>query len=76
MSGPNQRRRPLRYVLAGLTVSASLMATGCQMDVGGQNLPSPYYMSDDVQYFAPGTEFKLSNEQAAIQAAQEEQGLR
>ena len=76
MSGPNQRRRPLRYVLAGLTVSASLMATGCQMDVGGQNLPSPYYMTDDVQYFASGPEAPLSNERAAMQAVQEEHGLR
>ncbi len=76
MSGPNQRRRSLKYVLAGLTVSASLMATGCQMDIGGQNLPSPYYMRDDVQYYAPGTEDKLANERAAMQAMREEQNLR
>ena len=36
--------------------------TGCQVSVGGQTLPSPYYLYDDVQYFAPGPEFKLSNE--------------
>ena len=76
MSGQNQRRGSWRYMLAGLTVSASLMATGCQMDIGGQNLPSAYYMQDDVAYYAPGTEFKLSNEVAAMQATQEERGLR
>jgi len=47
---------------------------GCQVDVGGQTLPSPYYLSDDVQYFPPGTEFKLSREAAAMQAAAAEAG--
>lgn len=47
--------------------------TGCQVDVGGQTLPSPYYMKDDVQYFAPGPEFKLSREAAAIQQAKAQQ---
>lgn len=42
--------------------------TGCQVDVSGQTLPSPYWLTDDVQYFAPGTEFKLSREAAAMQA--------
>jgi hypothetical protein len=32
-------------------------------------------MSDDVQYYAPGPEFKLSNEAAALQAAKAEQAL-
>lgn len=40
---------------------------------GGQTLPSPYHLTDDVQYYAPGPEFKLSNEAAALaeQRAQE-----
>jgi hypothetical protein len=42
--------------------------TGCQSSIGGQTLPSPYYLEDDVQYFAPGPEFKLSNEAAAQKA--------
>lgn len=42
--------------------------TGCQVDVGGQTLPSPYYQEDDVQYFPAGPEFKLSNEAAAMEA--------
>jgi hypothetical protein len=45
-----------------------LGATGCQVQVGGQTLPSPYYLTDDVQYFAPGPEFKLAKEAAAQKA--------
>ena len=44
---------------------ASVGLTGCQVDVGGQTLPSPYYQLDDIQYFPPGPEFKLSREAAA-----------
>jgi hypothetical protein len=58
----------------GLYASA-LALTGCQVQVGGQTLPSPYYMTDDVQYYAPGPEFKLSKEAAAQQAARAEQAL-
>jgi hypothetical protein len=36
-------------------------------------LPSPYYLKDDVQYFAPGSEFKLSREAAAMKAYQADQ---
>jgi len=42
--------------------------TGCQVDIGGQTLPSPYYQQDDIQYFPPGPEFKLSREAAAQKA--------
>ena len=34
----------------------------------GQTLPSPWYYYDDIQYFAPGPEFKLSREAAAQKA--------
>ena len=50
---------------AGLVV---LSATGCQTHIGGQTLPSPYYLTDDVQYFAPGSENKLAHESAAMKA--------
>jgi hypothetical protein len=49
--------------------------TGCQVDVGGQTLPSPYYLSDDVQYFPAGPQFKLSREAAAMRARAEEEAL-
>jgi hypothetical protein len=57
--------------LAGLL--ALTVSVGCQSTYGGQNLPSGYYHQDDVQYFAPGPEFKLANEAAAMKAASEEQ---
>jgi hypothetical protein len=50
---------------AGLT---ALSMTGCQAHIGGQTLPSPYYLTDDVQYFAPGSENKLAHESAAMKA--------
>jgi hypothetical protein len=55
---------------------AAVGLTGCQVDVGGQTLPSPYYLQDDVQYFPPGPEFKLTKEAAAQQAYSQEQALR
>ena len=75
MSGVNKQGRRWRSVLAGLGLVAALGLTGCQVDIGGQTLPSPYYMSDDVQYFAPGPEMRLAREAAALKAAREEQAL-
>ena len=46
-------------------LSAIFLTAGCQVNVGGQTLPSPFYLDDDVQYFAPGPEFPLSREAAA-----------
>ena len=51
---------------------AALLLTGCQVEMGGQTLPSPYYLSDDVQYYAPApSEFKLSREAQAMQEQNE-----
>ena len=75
MSGSSKPLRPLRRMLLGLGLLVTLGISGCQVDVGGQTLPSPYYMTDDVQYFAPGPEFKLSREAAALKAARAEQNL-
>ena len=75
MRGTNTQSRPLRIALASLGMAASLAVTGCQVDIGGQTLPSPYYMQDDVQYFPPGPEFKLAREAAALEAARQEQAL-
>ena len=63
--------------LAGCMALGMLVAsTGCQVDDGGQTLPSPYYLQDDVQYFPAGPEFKLSREAAALEAAQEAEAAR
>ena len=72
MSSSIRRRRPLLNLLIGLTIVTCLGMTGCQVQTGGQTLPSPTYWTDDVQYFAPGPEFKLANEAAAMKAAQQE----
>lgn len=66
MNGLNRAKCPLWI---GLGLLVLIGATGCQVDVGGQTLPSPYYMADDVQYFPPGPEFKLQREANAQAAA-------
>lgn len=59
----------LKSSLAGLGLAiAAVGSTGCQITEGGQTLPSPYYQHDDIQYFAPGPEFKLQREAAAMKA--------
>lgn len=58
-------------LVAALVVAACPALTGCQSDIAGQTLPSPYYLTDDVQYYAPGPEFKLANEAAALKAQKE-----
>ena len=65
------------WALTALGLAAlSLSATGCQIVENGQTLPSPYYQFDDVQYFAPGPEFPLSNEAAAQKAYRAEEAAR
>jgi hypothetical protein len=73
MKGSNGQRRLVHSILLGLTLSVAVGVTGCQVDVGGQTMPSPYYMTDDVQYFPHGAEFKLAREAAALKAASQEQ---
>ncbi len=52
----------------GLCLAASLSSVGClQTNVGGQTLPSAYYLDDDVQYFPTGPETKLSNQIRALE---------
>jgi hypothetical protein len=61
-----------RWLGAAAIVAAGLGLTGCQVDVGGQTLPSAYYLQDDIQYFPAGPEFKLSKEAAAQKAYRKE----
>lgn len=51
-------------LLGGLVMP--LLTTGCQSTIGGQTMPSAYYLRDDVQYFPHGPEFKLSRQVEAI----------
>lgn len=59
-------RRVINLSRSALCAAAllPLCATGCmlQTTVGGQTLPSAYYLRDDVQYFPAGPEFRLSNQ--------------
>ena len=51
----------------------SLAAAGCQSSVGGQTLPSAYYLRDDVQYYPAGPEFLLPNQQRVLEQYKLEQ---
>ena len=62
-----------RLLLAAVALGGLSLA-GCQVDVGGQTLPSAYYLQDDIQYFPAGPEFKLSKEAAAQKAYKKELG--
>ncbi len=62
------------FAITSLTVACAA-STGCQIDVGGQTLPSPYYIYDDIQYFPAGPEFKLTNEANAMKAAKAQEAL-
>lgn len=53
-------------LLAGYAVLCSA-SVGCQSSIGGQTLPSAYYLRDDLQYFEPGPEFKLTRQVEAIE---------
>ncbi len=75
MSALKHRRGPWLAFALGLGLFVTIGLTGCQVDVGGQTLPSPYYLSDDVQYFPAGPQFKLSREAAAMRARAEEEAL-
>jgi len=63
------------WALSACALGLLTLATssGCQSVYGGQLLPSPWYLTDDVQYFAPGPEFKLAREAAALKEARAEQ---
>ena len=68
----HKRKQAWRRALASLGVCAAIGASGCQVDIGGQTLPSPWYQKDDIQYFPAGPEFKLSREAAAQKAFSED----
>jgi hypothetical protein len=59
-----KRSSTLGLLACGLLTLAS---TGCQTSVGGQTLPSAYYLEDDVQYFPAGQEFLLPNQVRALE---------
>jgi hypothetical protein len=50
-----------------------LLGIGCQGSIGGQTLPSAYYLRDDVQYFPAGPEFLLPNQERVLEEYRLEQ---
>jgi hypothetical protein len=62
-----------RLALLSLGLLSAVTMTGCQVDVGGQTLPSATYLTDDIQYFPTGPKFKLTQEAAAMKAYSEQQ---
>jgi hypothetical protein len=62
-------------IVAGVIIGMAVISTGCQSSIGGQTLPSGYYLDDDIQYFPSGSEFKLQREAAALKAARAESGI-
>ncbi|MSR59992.1 MAG: hypothetical protein EXS05_20525 [Planctomycetaceae bacterium] len=57
--------RPWLLLLGSVALCSS--AVGCQSTIGGQTLPSAYYLRDDLQYFPAGPEFKLTKQVQAIE---------
>lgn len=55
------------------SLASGALFTGCQTTIGGQTLPSPNYLEDDVQYFPAGPEFKLTNKVEAARKYELEQ---
>jgi hypothetical protein len=69
------KSRTLSFVLCGVAIVSAMASTGCQSSIGGQTLPSAYFLKDDVQYFVKGPEFKLAKEAAALKEARGEQAV-
>lgn len=61
----------LALLIAGLLTSVATSGcmpfAGFQSTVGGQTLPSAYYLRDDVQFFPAGEEFLLPNQVRALE---------
>lgn len=72
---PSAASQFARGGLVLIAIIAGISLTGCQVDIGGQTLPSGYYLQDDIQYFPAGPEFKLSKEAAAMKAYRDEQAV-
>jgi Ca-activated chloride channel family protein len=49
-----------------LDISDFTSRYGVKVEAGGQLLPSPAYLTDDVRYNAPGPEFRLADEAGAM----------
>ncbi|HTQ40854.1 MAG TPA: hypothetical protein VMJ32_17680 [Pirellulales bacterium] len=62
-----------KHALWAVALAGFCGLTGCMGTYSGQNLPSGYYLSSQVQYFPPGNQFPLTNEAAAQKEYRESQ---
>lgn len=58
---------PHAWLLVAGCAAVCSASVGCQTTVGGQTLPSAYYLRDDLSYFPAGPEFKLSKQVQAME---------
>lgn len=65
MSKKIRKQSSFRGLVYGLALLGAAGASGCQVDVAGQTLPSAYWHNDDVQYFPRGPNMKVAKEAAA-----------
>jgi hypothetical protein len=65
-----------RHALWGVLLASCFGLTGCMGEYNGQNLPTPYYMSSQIQYYPAGPEFKLTREAAAQKEYRETEAQR
>lgn len=78
MNVPYRSATMSALILGGLLSFCGL--SGCQTNIGGQTLPSAWYLRDDVQFFPAGPETLLPEtrraaaEYRAQQAAAAEEG--
>ncbi len=74
MKALRRAARPLIACLGCALMTCTFV--GCQTSVGGQTLPSAYYLRDDMQYYPHGPEEQLPNQRYALEQYNlERQGL-
>ena len=69
----SRESRSRKAALWGLGLAGCFGLTGCMGEYAGQNLPSPYYLDAQIQYFPHGPEFKLTKEAQAQKEFRETQ---
>jgi hypothetical protein len=62
-----------KIALALGPIACAVGFSGCTGEYAGQNLPSGYYLTQQIQYYPPGPQFKLSREAAAQKAYRDSQ---
>jgi len=71
MNCPAKLGQGLCLMLLGIAGASAM--TGCQTQIGGQTLPSAFYLRDDIQYFPAGPEELLPNQERALAEYRAEQ---